>query len=123
MTRVANGSPLPRTGGWFVPVIALFAAAVIAEGIAAALDRPGAAIMVGVLALVLIAATIALRLRAGRHTAMADLFVIAVTPVLGWPEPDRSRVLVRAWRGGWFGTPRKIRLSYNTVASVEGNAL
>lgn len=123
MTRVANGSPLPRTGGWFVPVIVVFAAAVIAGGIAAALDRPGTAILVGVLAVVLIAATIALRLRAGRRMAMADLFVIAVTPVLGWPEPDRSRVLVRAWRGGWIGTPRKIRLSYNTVASVEGDTL
>lgn len=123
MTRTTGTGRLPRRNGWLGTSLSIAALALVGGGIAAAMSAPGFAVGIGIGAVLAIAGTVVLHVRGTRRTAQVDLFLVSVAPVLGWPEPDRSRVRAAAWKGSWIGTPRKIRLSYNTISAVNGNPL
>lgn len=123
MSRAAGLDRLPRRSGWFGGVATIVALALVGAGIAAAVSATGLAVGIGIGAVLAIAAIIVFHTRASRRSEQVDLFLLSVNAVLGWPEPDRSRVRAAAWKGSWVGTPRKLRLSYNTATAVDVSVL
>lgn len=123
MSRAAGIDMLPRRRGWLGTSVVIAALALVSGGIAAAMSATGYAVGIGIGAVLAVAGTAALHIRTARRTALVDLFLVSIAPVLGWPEPDRTRVRAAAWKGSWVGTPRKLRLSYNPASAVDSSTL
>lgn len=109
-------APLPRPAGWGVPVFAFGAAGVAAAGAGAMMDSSLAITAAASGAVLASGATIALNCQHRRRVELTDLYLLKLSPMLGWPEPSRAHLTVAGWRGGWVGTPKRIRLRFNPLA-------
>jgi S-DNA-T family DNA segregation ATPase FtsK/SpoIIIE len=112
----ATSGALPRLNSWLAPVGGVSAAGLIATGSGALMDSPlivGSAIS-GTLAIS--AATITLNCQHRRRMELADLYLLKLSNLLGWAEPDRGHLSTSGWKSGWVGTPRRIRLKFNPLA-------
>lgn len=118
MTRMmaAPADALPRPSSPAVPVLAVFATGLVLAGIAAAVHLDAAAVAIGVVAVLGTAGMTVLQLRSRGRLRLVDLYLMHLSSLLGWAAPARSHVVASRWAGGWIGSPRRIRISYNPLA-------
>ncbi|MDZ5146364.1 cell division protein FtsK [Microbacterium testaceum] len=120
MSRLSvPGSRLsPRPTPWIT--IAIVILLVIATCTAAHLaDADGLAVLAGVVAALLVAAIVTVYLRNSARQDTADLYLLRVHGILGWPDPSRDQVRPSRYRGGWVGSPTRLTLVYNPLVDED----
>jgi S-DNA-T family DNA segregation ATPase FtsK/SpoIIIE len=101
--------PAHQTWGW--SAAALIAAAVLAVGVLALVDKPVLAAAAGV-ALVALAVVVAVYgVRDAQRARLVDKLLEAVSPLLG-SKFNRSALRADRWSAFWDGSPGRIRLRY-----------
>lgn len=116
---LAPGSKLQKRPGLVGPILVVLFAAGGAAAIAYIIGNVPAAVSICVGAVALLSAVIVFHLRNRERNDSADLYLLRVHGVLGWPEPHRSQVTPSRYRGGWIGHPTVLDIAYNPLADEE----
>ncbi|MFT4284350.1 MAG: FtsK/SpoIIIE domain-containing protein [Protaetiibacter sp.] len=118
---VDPGAVLPPATGFVIPTAAIMSCGVVVSGFAAATDQPAIVAIASVTTAAAAASVIVDGLRRKERRRMSDLFLLRLSPLLGWPAPARDQIVTSRWTGGWSGHPGRIRIHYNPLAD-EGLA-
>ncbi|WP_435740111.1 FtsK/SpoIIIE domain-containing protein [Clavibacter nebraskensis] len=115
-TTATSYSPLPRVAGWSTPVLALGALGTVAVGAGMLTDN--ALLVTGAVTgtVLMSAGTIALNCQHRSRVELADMYLLKLSPSLGWPQPDRHHLTASGWSGGWVGTPKRVKIRFNPLA-------
>ncbi|MBD5382474.1 FtsK/SpoIIIE domain-containing protein [Clavibacter sepedonicus] len=97
-------------------MLTLGAVGTIAVGAGMVTDNPGLVTGAVTGTLLTSAGAIALNCQHRRRLELADMYLLKLSPQLGWPAPDRKHLTVSGWRGGWIGTPKRIKIRFNPLA-------
>ena len=117
--QLAPGSALPPRPFPTAPIAVVVFTGIAVGSIAYLAEKMPLVVVTAVVSMLAIAAIIVVSLRNRERAEAADLFLLRVHGILGWPEPSRQQIALSRWKGGWVGNPTRVDVIYNPLADEE----